>query len=368
MAIQFTNKNGEKVTLFNVGPYICNVAKPRLIETDDAYIMFGYGYSDLGIDCFLKGTFKYRYEGVDEELSPDWSQGNDDEDRFVLKDESDNPLMGNYNIEDAKGSSYFNLEALHEGIIGYNGETRYSITVDEEEVGVDDACYLLKCKEGEDMILDDDDEEPRFTKTKALDCNYSDEELCMILIMMDRKEFDSLDELIDYINDGVISGDDGEWKIDCDKMPISKFAEENFIHSPKWSYRFVSAYDSGYKISEEPQEDACGVWFIDTCAIEHISKTESDPESVVDKMFESDMDARNGDGYLIQVDPWKYYKGKEDEGAEFCCSYSHLVFDYWDSRGEAKEGLDYAIKEECGADDWTQLEYEVKMSYEVNPY
>lgn len=117
MAIQFANKNGEKVTLFNVGPYICDVAEPRLVETDDAYIMFGYGYSDLGVDWFLKGTFKYRYEGVDEELSPDWSQGNDDEDRFVLKDYSDNPIMGNYNIEDAKGSSYFNLEALYEGII-----------------------------------------------------------------------------------------------------------------------------------------------------------------------------------------------------------------------------------------------------------
>ena len=366
MAIQFKNKNGEEVTLFNVGPYICDVAQPRLIETDDAYISFGYCYSDE-LENFLNGNFQYRYNGTSKDISPCCEINNDDEGRFMLPSESGCPFMGNYNIEDAKGSSYFNLEALHAGLIGYNGEAMYSIIVNEEEVRVDDACYLLKCKKGEDIALDDDDEGPRFTKTKVLDYNYSSEELCMILIMMDRKEFDSLDELIDYINDGIISGDDSEWKIDCDKMPISKFAEEEFIHSPKWSYRFVRAYDSGNKFTDEDQDNANGVWFLDSYTIECLAKAESNPDEAVSKMFRKDLAACNGGNILLEVEAWKYYKGKEEDGPDFCGCYSPLVYDYWDSEGEAEKGLDFAIEEECGADGWTQLEYDVKMTRWYNP-
>lgn len=368
MAIQFKNKNGEKVTLLNVGPYICDVATPRLIETDDAYVVFGYSYSDLGIDWFLNGTFKYTYKGEDKELSPDWSQGNDDEDRFMLKDYSGNPLRGNYNIEDAKGSSLFYLNALYEGLIGYNGETDYYIEVDGEEVRVDDVCHLLKSKKAEDMILDDDDGKHRFTKTKAFDYNYSHVDLCMLLIMMDRKHFDSLDELIDYINDGVVGLHGIEWEIDCNKMPIKKFAEKNFIRSPRWSYWFVKVYDRENELTLTNKRDAEGVWFIDDYLIENISKTESEPVKAVSKMLQEDMEAFNGDRIIIEVDTWKYYKGKEDEGPDYCCSRGALVYKYWDSAAEAKEGLDEAVLDECGDDGWTRLEYEVKMSYKVNPY
>ena len=367
MAIQFTNKNGEEVMLSDVGPFFCDAAKPRLIETEDAYVVLGYCYSNDNVGVFLNGCFQYHYNGTSKDISSDCEINNDDEGRFIIYNNRGLPLMGNYNVEDAKGSSWFNLSRLYE-------EVGYVVEIDGEGIVDEEVCYLLKCEKQEDMILDDDDDAPRFTKTKALKYNYSDEELCTILGMMDRNGFDSLDELIDYINNGVVDTAYDEWKIerlwkiDCDKMPISKFAENHFIHSPKWSYRFMRAYDRGNKLTDENQRNAKGAWFLDSYTIEHIAKTESDPEKAVSKMFRKDLDVCNGDNILLNVEAWKYYKGKEDEGAEFCCSYSHLVFDYWDSKEEAKEGLDYAIKEECGEDGWTQLEYEVKMTREYNPY
>lgn len=361
MAIQFKNKNGEEVTLFNVGPFFCDAAQPRLIEADDAYIMFGYCYSDDEVGDFLNGNFQYRYNGTSKDISPDCEINNDDEGRFIICNNRGLPLMGNYNVEDAKGSSWFNLSRLYE-------EVGYVVEIDGEGIVDEEVCYLLKCEKQEDMILDDDDDAPMFAKTKALNYNYSDEELCAILGMMDRNAFDSLDELIDYINEGVVDTAYDEWKIerlwkiDCDKMPISKFAENHFIHSPKWSYRFMRAYDRGNKLTDENQRDAKGVWFLDSYTIEHLAKTESDPEEAVSKMFREDLTVCNGDKILLKVEAWKYYKGKEEDGPDFCGCYSPLVYDYWDSEGEAEKGLDFAIEEECGADGWTQLEYDVKMT------
>ena len=368
MAIQFKNKNGEEVTLFNVGPFFCDAAKPRLIETDDAYIMFGYYYSDDNVGYFLNGNFQYHYAGTSKDISPDCEINNDDEGRFMLSNNRGIPLMGNYNVEDAKGSSWFNLSCLYD-------ETDFIyIKIDEEEVVVEDVCYLLKHEKEEDMILDDDEDEPKFSKTKTLDYNYSDEELCAIWGMMDRNAFDSLDELIDYINNGVVDTAYEEWKIerlwkiDCDKMPISKFAENHFIHSPKWSYRFMRAYDRGNKLTDENQRNAKGAWFLDSYTIEHLAKTESDPEKAVSEMFRKDLAVCNGDNILLKVEAWKYYKGKEEDGPDFGGFYSPLVYDYWDSEGEAEKGMDSAIEDECGADGWTQLEYDVKMTREYPNY
>ena len=362
MAIQFKNKNGEEVTLFNVGPFFCDAAKPRLIETEGAYIVFGYCYSNDKVGDFFNGSFQYHYNGTSKYISPYGEINNDDAGRFMLSNGSGNPIMGNYNIEDAKGTNWFNLSSLCD-VIGF-----VYIEIDEESIVDSDVCNLLKCEKQEDMVLDDDDNAPRFTKTKALKYNYSDEDLCSILNMMDRKEFDSLDELIDYINNGVVDTDDDEWKIDCDKMPISKFAKDHFIHSPKWSYRFIRAYDRGNKLTDKDQDNAEGVWFLDSYMIEHLAKTESDPDEAASKMFRKDLSAYNGDGILLGVEAWKYDKGKEEDGPDFCSFYSPLVYDYWDSEGEAEKGMDSAVEDECGADDWTQLEYEVKMTREYNPY
>lgn len=367
MAIQFANKNGEEVTLFNVGPFFCDAAKPRLIETDDAYIMFGYCYSDDNVGDFLNGCFQYHYNGTSKDVSPDYEINNDDEGRFLIYNNSGRPLMGNYNVEDAKGTNWFNLSRLYEDV-------GYVFEIDGEGIVDEEVCYLLKCEKQEDMILDDDDDAPRFTKTKTLKYNYSNEELCTILGMMDRNEFDSLDELIDYINEGVVDTAYDErkierlWKIDCDKMPISKFAEENFIHSPKWSYRFMRAYDRGNKLTDEDQDNAEGVWFLDSYTIEHLAKTESDPDEAASKMFRKDLAACNGDNILLEVEAWRYYKGKKEDGPDFGGFYSPLVYDYWDSEGEAEKGMDSAIEDECGADGYTQLEYDVKMTREYPNY
>lgn len=368
MAIQFKNKNGEKVTLFNVGPFFCDAAKPRLIETEDAYIVLGYCYSNDNVGDFLNGCFQYHYDGTSKDISPDCGINNDDKGRFMLSTRSGKPIMGNYNIEDAKRTNWFNLSSLYDGI-GF-----VYIEIDGESFVDSYVCNLLKCEKQEDMVLDDDDNAPRFTKTKALKYNYSDWDLCAILNMMDRKEFDSLDELIDYINDGVVDTAVDKWKlvclwkIDCDKMPISKFAEENFIHSPKWSYRFMRAHCRGNKLTDEDQDNAEGVWFLDSYMIEYLSKTESNPEEAASKMFRKDLAACNGDNILLEVEAWKYYKGKEEDGPDFCSFYSPLVYDYWASEGEAAEkGMDSAVEDECGADGWTQLEYDVKMTRWYNP-